>query len=308
MRRSFGALAPFAGIFLLSAPAFGFCRTTICDPNVSCSTDPDLCCIQDADGCDSNTPPISWPTSCVSYVVHSGGSKKQDIEALDLSLVLDQSFQRWLEADCSDGPVALAVEDRGFAMCGQPEFNQGENDPNANVWMFRDQGTTTGMSLDGSSQLAASALAVTTVSFNEDTAEIYDVDVELLSSIADFSLSDDDVVVDLASVVTHEAGHFLGLDHSKAGGATMSSGYYPGDRDARTLTEDDALGICASYPTGRSFPGGRTCEPRGEFSRRCAGDGCSCRTTAGAPAGSGHSLLLVAAAMVAFLRRRRRFS
>src|SRR5690606_15571287 len=160
--------------------------------------------------------------------------------------------------------------------CGEPEYNQGKRDRNANIWMFRDHGTKTGTNAQQGSMLSDAALAVTTVNFNEKTAQIYDVDVELLSSIADFTTSDSDVVVDLAAVVTHEAGHFLGLDHSRFLGATMASGYVLGRTDTRDLSLDDIHGICAAYPEDRTFPGGQTCEPRGKYSPKCERKGCGC--------------------------------
>lgn len=261
-------------VYFYSTTAAAFCQTTVCDDRLSCKQDAKLCCVRDASGCDTNAEPISWPTSCVSYNVHEDGSNKRDISAKQLADVLDDAFDQWISADCSDGSISLAVDYRGKAECGEPEFNQGERDRNANIWMFRDSGTSTPMS-DPSTRLA-DALAVTTVSFNEDTAQIYDVDVELLSSAADFTLDDKDVEVDLAAVVTHEAGHFLGLDHSIADGATMAAGYFPGQIDTRSLEDDDIAGICATYPEGRRFPGGTTCEPRGKYSPKCDKDGCGC--------------------------------
>lgn len=289
-------------VYLYSDPAFAFCRTTVCDERVSCADDPDMCCIRDEKGCDTNTRAISWPTSCVSYNVHEDGSDKSDISAGQLAKALDNAFDQWVSADCQDGSVSLAIDYRGKAECGEPEYNQGEKDRNANIWMFRDSGTSTNMS-NPSAQLA-DALAVTTVSFNEDTAQIYDVDVELLSADAQFTVGDEAVVVDLAAVVTHEAGHFLGLDHSLTVGATMAAGYLPGEIDTRSLHDDDIEGICAAYPEDRSFPGGKTCEPRGKYSPKCDTDGCGC-TQAGTDAPASRMWLLsgLLAALVLFRRK-----
>jgi MYXO-CTERM domain-containing protein len=260
-----------------------------------------MCCRRDASGCDTNTKAISWPTSCVSYNVHEDGSDKRDISANQLANVLDDAFDRWLSADCSDGSVSLAIDYRGKAECGAPEFNHGDRDRNANIWMFRDSGTSTKMS--GPTRLS-DPLAVTTVSFNEDNAQIYDVDVELLSVDAMFTLDDDEVVVDLASVVAHEAGHFLGLDHSSTPGATMAEGYFPGETETRSLHEDDLAGICATYPEGRSFPGGKTCEPRGKYSPKCDKDGCGCSQAGTDSQRSGMWVVAALAGLLALRRRR----
>jgi MYXO-CTERM domain-containing protein len=297
------ALLMAAASYAPSAAAF--CRTTICDPRYSCEEDPEICCIPDGQGCETNTAPISWPTSCVSYNVHEDGSEKLDIAPKVLTDVLEATFDSWLSVDCSGEGVSLAVDYRGYAECGSPEYNLKSKDRNANVWMFQDSGTSTDGNTNGGMVLDAAALAVTTVSFNEDTAEIYDVDVELLSSVADFTTSDESVNVDLASVVTHEAGHFLGLDHSLAPGATMASGYVPGSTAQRTLSEDDEAGVCAIYPEDRPFPGGKTCEPRGKYSPKCDKDGCGCRVVGQTDAPSSPALFAALFLGLAVVRRRR---
>lgn len=53
---------------------------------------------------------------------------------------------------------------------------------------------------------------------------------------------------DLQSVVTHEAGHLLGLTHTGVLDATMFFVIQPG-QDARTLTDDDRSAIAAAYPS-----------------------------------------------------------
>lgn len=50
---------------------------------------------------------------------------------------------------------------------------------------------------------------------------------------------------DVQSVLTHEIGHFFGLDHSSDPQATMSAQSSPGDTSKRVLSEDDRLGIAA---------------------------------------------------------------
>lgn len=273
MKRHFASLVCL-GILSWTTASSAFCRTTICDPNVSCKEDPALCCIVDSSGCETNTPPISWPTNCVSYNVHEDGAPDLGIDPKTLSAILDDAFTGWLGVDCNGERVSLAIEYRGLSECGAPEYNLEKNDRNANVWMFN-IGAKGASDDPNDSMLDAAALAVTTVSFSEETAQIYDADVELLST--EFTTGDSDVVVDLASVVTHEAGHFLGLDHSRDSGATMASGYTPGSIGPRTLTQDDVAGICATYPEDRDFPGGKTCDPRGKYSTKCDRQGCGCR-------------------------------
>ncbi|MBJ81052.1 MAG: hypothetical protein CMH60_07025 [Myxococcales bacterium] len=52
---------------------------------------------------------------------------------------------------------------------------------------------------------------------------------------------------DLQSVMTHEVGHFIGLDHSTHYDSTMTASYGGGTGD-RTLSCDDTEAACALYP------------------------------------------------------------
>ena len=76
---------------------------------------------------------------------------------------------------------------------------------------------------------------------------------------------------DLASVLTHELGHFLGLNHSDITAATMETGYAATDDLRRSLEPDDIEGICAIYPPDRTVSS-HSCEPRHGFSGQCGTD------------------------------------
>lgn len=95
-------------------------------------------------------------------------------------------------------------------------------------------------------------LAVTVVTYGSDTGEVLDADV-LVNGEAAYRLLDesgprDHGHYDLAAVMTHEAGHTLGLDESDADTmATMWPQVHPGDTHQRTLSEDDEAGVIANY-------------------------------------------------------------
>ncbi len=259
--------------------ALGYCRTTTCDPDASCADEPEKCCEYDEDTlCDLNGEPIAWPTSCVSYNTHDGGSPLRGITEEDLSEVLAQAFDSWLSVSCDGQPLSLAIEDRGVSSCGAPEFNDEKHATNANVWMFQDdpqKTTSVGSNGDG---IDSSSLAISVITYDFKSAELVDVDVEFNTALADFTVGDERVNIDLLSVATHEAGHFLGLEHSQATRATMQARYTPGDVDPRTLSSDDQAGICAIYPPDRVIArDNQTCEPYGEYSPACFDKGCGCK-------------------------------
>ncbi len=122
--------------------------------------------------------------------------------------------------------------------------------------------------------------------------------------------------VDLDSLLTHEAGHLLGLGHTRDPAATMYPGYELGSVELRTLAADDVAGVCSIYPPKR-HPSSTSCEPRHGFSDLCGADqpapgpevaadssasGCSFSLRRTSPVGA-----LVLFLLLAFgLRRKRR--
>lgn len=286
------------GCGLSSTTAWAFCRTHTCDLG-----DPAQNCQFDENDCLITGLPLFWPTACVSYGVQERGSPLRGISYEAANQVVIDGFLQWIEAECPDGgQPSIQIADFGPIQCDQPEYNQ--KAPNANVVMFRDdewpyeeEGMATG-----------DTLALTTVTFNVETGEIYDADIEVNSFQAD-SLAIDEVGphdIDLRSVITHELGHFLGLSHTRVAGATMRPSLAPGQTSLATIEADDIAGICAIYPPDR--PTTTTdCTPRHGFSRECATD-TGCCTIAPGSRRSEHSEagLVIAALGAALLGLRRR--
>lgn len=68
-----------------------------------------------------------------------------------------------------------------------------------------------------------------------------------LSTTVNFSTSAEPGKYDIQSVVTHEVGHLLGLDHSALLSSVMSPYPSPGQLDQRTLSYDDMAGVAEIY-------------------------------------------------------------
>ena len=133
------------------------------------------------------------------------------------------------------------MRDEGPVDCALVQYNQDQ--PNQHVILFHD---TNWPYTD-----AANTLALTTVTYDPDTGEIYDADMEVNTTVSPVVVSDPvaDDAYDFLSIVTHETGHFLGLAHSGDERATMYAHYQPGQTSMRNLTEDDVTGICTIYPS-----------------------------------------------------------
>jgi MYXO-CTERM domain-containing protein len=299
-----GALS-FGACLLTAVPAHAdYCRTKSCDNQPAYDdvwqTQPDPTCQRDNVGCLLQGTPLYWPQTCISFSVQRDGSLKEGIDADLLDKTVQSAFQAWLNADCGYGQTpSFVIADYSPAVCDKAEYNKDTS--NANIFMFRDASWPYPNSED--------TLALTTITYNTENAQIYDADVEINSAQAEFTFSDDpsDTIDDLQSVLTHECGHFLGLSHDPTYGSTMYPEYSPGDLYQRTLDVDDIAGICDIFPPGQTIDRS-VCTPRHGFSRECGTpqSTATCGVATGRSSGALPSALFVVLGLgVSALRRRR---
>lgn len=110
---------------------------------------------------------------------------------------------------------------------------------------------------------AAGALAVTSSFHDAQTGEILDADIEFNAARFHFTATAAEgptcvppnyegcVYYDLENTMTHELGHFVGLDHVSAVGSTMHPQAAPGETDKRSLDADSQQFLCDVYPPGQ---------------------------------------------------------
>jgi hypothetical protein len=243
----------------VSSRAEAFCRTTTCGDT----------CLGPTPGCTTKDIPIFWPGGCVSYDLQKDASKWASLDVA--TTLVDGAFNAWGNVSCDGQPPSITFMNRGPIECAAREFNDGRKTEggNANIIVFRD---------DVWPEVSdpASTLALTTVTYNRSNGEIVDADIEINGS-SPLSTADaaSASAFDLASILTHEVGHFLGLAHSTEPCATdgsdcptMNALYRRGSTAYRTLEGDDHAGLCAIYPAGRTVTDNR-CIPQGGFSALC---------------------------------------
>jgi len=281
--------------------AGAFCRSRSCDEDATWPFLAQTPCIEDDDGCFIYGPKLHWPTNCLSFSMQLDGSAKSAIDLETARAVVEAAFETWRGADCGGGVTpSFSIVSTGDVECRLPEYNQ--HQPNANIVMFRDDAWPHDAVLN--------PIGLTTVTYEVATGKIVDADIELNTFQFHFTLVDDpSAQADLAGVVTHEIGHFLGLSHARVASATMFETALPNQLDMRTLEPDDVAGVCDIYPPGEALSA--SCPVRHGFSESC-GDpekedeqeetGC-------ALGGRGNATDLAAAfgllAIAAVLRRRR---
>lgn len=219
-----------ASTLLLPSTSHAFCRTT--SEKLPPSYNP-------VNGCYTEGLLLFWRNACVGYSINQAASGSVPYE--DAKRVIDASFQTWTNARCADGgPPGISAENLGPVECDEVRYNRTASNQNLIVfrddtWPYRDSYSTLGL---------------TTVSFDPETGEIRDADMEINGSGHNLSYTDELTGngFDLASIVTHEAGHFFGLAHATAPGSTMYASAKPHTTTLRTLTQDDIEGLCTIYP------------------------------------------------------------
>jgi len=257
----------------LAGEALAFCRTTTCNPEL------DVCGF-DEHRCNTEGVPLYWEGGATSLSVAAEGSQLQGISADDLEAATSAATETWQNATCAGGKKP-ALQIAAPARVEHAVAGFDEDGPNENVVVFVDDGW----------DHEAKAIARTSVVFYVSSGIVLDADIELNSDLFAFTASGKPWRADLQSVLTHEIGHVLGLDHSDVPGATMAARTNAwASGGLRTLDADDNDAICSVYPP---------VEPRGDDG------GCTVTrdSRTGAPAWS--SWLLVLGAASGWLSRRR---
>jgi hypothetical protein len=214
-----------AALAFLSTDASAFCRST----TVATPAGPS--------GCVEEGHPLFWPSSCVGY--HMNQAASEQVSLADASAIMAGVFAGWASGNgicfpsISVTALAPTASTVGYDM----------NGPNENVVAFLDQ--------QPDPPGATEVLEKATVTFDHATGAILDADIQIMTYGNSF-LIDDSVDAgdsyDLRYVMTHAAGHFLGLAHSMVPEAVMTSIAAPGAVPRPWIKDDDARGLCAIYP------------------------------------------------------------
>jgi hypothetical protein len=308
------ALAFLTALLTLPSRAFGFCRTITAQ--IPADFDQTAECYAPA-----GAIPLWWSNSCVGFSVQKDGSKA--ISLADATTHATAAFGKWMAASCpGGGNPSVTVSNEGPVACDLVGYS--EVGPNQHAIIFRD---TSWPHSD-----PYNTLALTTVTFDVDSGEIYDADMEVNTAQTQIvvNTAPGPNQYDFDTIITHEAGHFLGLAHTPIELAMMFARYNVGTLG---LTTDDIAGICAIYAPGgaraHDFDSGTHIEavssqaascdptPRHGFGSACGPfgtppatttkRGCTVSPTPGGGSAGGGGMLAVSAAILGLgIARRRR--
>jgi MYXO-CTERM domain-containing protein len=273
------ASALVLGVLVLDRGAHAYCRTTTVKPPAG--YDPAV------SGCWTQGVPLAWHTDRVPYAVDTAASRQ--VSLADATRVADLAFSAWNGALCGGTPASIQAYDDGprsvpagtegdalaeWAGCADSTSCDSKTHDvivfDDDVWPYNDP---------------VSTLALTTVTYGVDDGAIFEAYTEVNSAKQALTVEEPPPpgANDLRAILTHEAGHFLGLAHATDTSSIMYA-YY----DARhvDLTADDTGALCAAYPPPSA-------------------KGCAC-TAAGAGPGTAAVAAGASFAALGLLRRRRR--
>lgn len=175
--------------------------------------------------------PLRWVEPSLAI-----GVAPDPLAPLTLDAALDamrEAVATWTTIDCDPPEVSVAVaEDAALD----------PSDMRSNVIWFHDAAAW-------NQRFSVTELARTIVIHRTVSGAIVDADIAV--NLGGFPFSAEPICVaahfDLRGVLTHELGHFFGLDHSDVESATMTARIDPGGCELRTLDPDDIAGFCATY-------------------------------------------------------------
>ncbi|MEK7704285.1 MAG: matrixin family metalloprotease [Myxococcota bacterium] len=206
--------------------------------------------VQDESGHETGSS-LSWFVRDLTYALDPAGTA--DIAGTNEFAVMSASFVVWQNlTDAGEGPSCASWPDEvdltftevpkepARTTIGYDYLHPSENE---NLLIFYDTGWP-------HADLGSGIIALTTTTYNAQTGEIIDADIELNSERFRFTVGDTSVSTDLENTTVHEIGHVLGLGHTSVTAATMYAGAELGETSKRTLACDDRDGIAFKYPAG----------------------------------------------------------
>ncbi len=178
--------------------------------------------------------PLFWSKIPIFYAIGKRGCK--DIKDGSDKEAIHRAFRTWSALDCT----RLKFKYEGLIEHPEIAYQEGQTNHNVIFWINDEDKWL----------YPTDVLAFTRLEYNRKTGEIYDADLAMNGAYFKWS-TQHPVPTGYNSVlntITHEIGHFLGLDHSEVPSATMYPNAKTGETQKEDLDPDDRLGICTIYP------------------------------------------------------------
>jgi hypothetical protein len=237
LRPRAAASAVFLFLVVRASGAAAYCRLTTCEKAIEDCRLNENRCVRDGVN-------LVWNASPIVYRFQEDGSDKLDTKAARAAI--RRAFDTWANAECKGGRTSLRFEEGPEIQANKRVGKKEAEEPfgiyfRDNTWPYKG---------------AEDSLAFTYQNFGKDTGVIQYADIEINTTAAKFSLTDDEEGIDLQAVLTHEVGHYIGLAHSNDKKSIMVPSYCASDDrcqgrgvdKVRALAADDIKAVCTLYP------------------------------------------------------------
>ncbi len=176
---------------------------------------------------------LKWENFPIKYHINKDCYKPIDVEKCKEAII--KSFNTWESPECT----SLRFERGEDIEESKASFNSLDLKANKNiiVWYYKDW------------PYEPNGVALTTITYDDNTGKIYDADIELNGYYYRFNIVEEipSTYTDIQNTLTHEIGHLIGLDHSYNPSSVMYPTAQAGEIKKRELTQDDIDGVCEIY-------------------------------------------------------------
>ncbi|MDP6963335.1 MAG: matrixin family metalloprotease, partial [Planctomycetota bacterium] len=169
---------------------------------------------------------LHWGSNTISYNIHTAGS--DDISDNSHIPAIEHAFQSWSDVAGSNVNLVRGADTTSGSIGGSGHT------------ITFDENNSSGYFPGGSG-----IVAITPISYLLADGRIIDADILFNGSQFSFSTDQSTGTFDVQDVLTHEVGHFIGLDHSPVVSGTMWPYVSTSQWLHRSLAQDDEAGAVA---------------------------------------------------------------